>query len=122
LIKIAIIGQGYVGLSLAVSAANAGYDVIGYDVNADLVEKLIAGKSHVEGIELIGIKNYQPTSDVSLIDGSEVVVIAVPTPLNQERKPDLTYLLAVCETIGKNLKNRALIINESTSFPAPCGS
>ena len=117
MIRIAIIGQGYVGLSLAVSAANAGHEVIGYDVNAALVAQLTAGKSHVEGVDLTDIKSYLPTTDASLIDGSEVVVIAVPTPLNQERKPDLSYLLAACETIGKNLKNKALIINESTSFP-----
>ena len=109
--------QGYVGLSLAVSAANLGHEVIGFDVNADLVSQLAAGKSHVEGVDLAGIKNYQATSDEKFIDDSDVVIIAVPTPLNEERKPDLSYLLSACENISKNLKNKALIINESTSFP-----
>ena len=115
--KVSIIGQGYVGLSLAVCAANAEHKVVGFDVNAELVSKLGAGKSHVEGVDLAGIKNYQPTSDAKQIDGSDVVIIAVPTPLNDERKPDLTFLLSACQTISNNVKNKALIINESTSFP-----
>ena len=115
--KVSIIGQGYVGLSLAVSAAKVGHEVIGFDVNADLVAQLAAGKSHVEGVEISGVGNYSPTAEASAIDGSEVIIIAVPTPLNEERKPDLSYLLSACEIISKNLKNTALIINESTSFP-----
>jgi UDP-N-acetyl-D-glucosamine dehydrogenase len=115
--KVSIIGQGYVGLSLAVSAEKAGHDVVGFDVNESLVAQLAAGNSHVEGVDLTGITKYQPTSDASLIGGSDIVIIAVPTPLNSERKPDLSYLISACEIIAKNLKIKALIINESTSFP-----
>lgn len=115
--KVSIIGQGYVGLSLAASAAKAGHEVIGFDVNSDLVESLSSGISHVEGVEIAGLTGYQATDDASLINGSDVVVIAVPTPLNTERKPDLSYLIAACKTIGQNLSKKALIINESTSFP-----
>ena len=115
--KVTIIGQGYVGLSLAVSAAKSGHEVIGFDVNEALVAQLAAGKSHVEGVELGGIGNYQATADASAINGAEVVIIAVPTPLNDERKPELKYLISACDVVAKNLKNQALIINESTSFP-----
>jgi UDP-N-acetyl-D-glucosamine dehydrogenase len=115
--KVSIIGQGYVGLSLAASASKSGHDVIGFDINESLVLQLAAGNSHVEGVDLTEITKYQPTSNVSLIDGSDIVIIAVPTPLNIERKPDLSYLISACEIIAKNLKNKALIINESTSFP-----
>jgi UDP-N-acetyl-D-glucosamine dehydrogenase len=115
--KVSIIGQGYVGLSLAVSAAKSGHEVVGFDINEALVAQLAAGKSHVEGVELDEIGNYTATIDSSAIDGSDVVIIAVPTPLNDERKPELKYLISACEAVAKNLKNRALIINESTSFP-----
>jgi UDP-N-acetyl-D-glucosamine dehydrogenase len=115
--KVSIIGQGYVGLSLAVSAAKAGHNVVGFDVNESLVAQLAVGKSHVEGVELHGIGNYHATADASAIAGSDVVIIAVPTPLNDERKPELKYLISACDVVVKNLKNKALIINESTSFP-----
>jgi UDP-N-acetyl-D-glucosamine dehydrogenase len=115
--KVSIIGQGYVGLSLAVSAAKAGHNVVGFDVNESLVAQLAVGKSHVEGVELHGIGNYHATADASAIAGSDVVIIGVPTPLNDERKPELKYLISACDVVVKNLKNKALIINESTSFP-----
>lgn len=114
--KVAIIGQGYVGLSLASSAASAGYEVIGFDTNEELVKNLSSGISHVEGVS-VPTSNYLATSDTSKIDGSEIVIIAVPTPLNGERKPELKYLVSACEIIAENLKSPALVINESTSFP-----
>ncbi len=115
--KVSIIGQGYVGLSLAVSAAKSGHEVVGFDVNESLVAQLAVGKSHVEGVELHGIGNYHVTADASAIAGSDAVIIAVPTPLNDERKPELKYLISACDVVVKNLNNKALIINESTSFP-----
>lgn len=114
--KVSIIGQGYVGLSLAASAASKGHTVVGFDVNDELVHQLKAGISHVEGVK-VPVTNYFPTSDVSQLDGSEIVLIAVPTPLKEERKPELKYLISACEAVGKYVKNSTLIINESTSFP-----
>jgi len=121
--RVAIIGQGYVGLTIAVGAAGAGHEVIGFDINADLVGALNTGQSHIEGITnqnlhgFIASNVYRATTDASLINGSDVVVIAVPTPLTEAREPDLTYLHSAVELIHNNLKNPALIINESTSFP-----
>lgn len=114
--KVSIIGQGYVGLSLAASAASVGFKVIGFDINQILVDQLNSGQSHVEEVS-VPVSNYQATTDSSFIEGSHVVIIAVPTPLNSERKPELSCLLSACEIVGRALKNRALIINESTSFP-----
>lgn len=114
--KVTIIGQGYVGLSLAASCVASGHEVIGFDLNPELVSQLNLGNSHIEGVKVPASK-YLATSEPSLIDGSDVVIIAVPTPLTEERKPDLNYLVSACEIIAKNLKNSALIINESTSFP-----
>ena len=120
--KVSIIGQGYVGLTISVFAAEH-HEVIGFDKNQNVVDALNAGKSHIEGVEpadlakWIHAGRYMATTDASEIAGSDVVVIAVPTPLTKDRKPDLTYVLAACKTIGENLKTPALIINESTSFP-----
>jgi UDP-N-acetyl-D-glucosamine dehydrogenase len=121
--KIAIIGQGYVGLNLAVVSAYFGHDVIGIDLSEKLVNQLLNGETFVPGIDketlikLINSKNYTPSTDSSLMDGADVVVIAVPTPLDSNRRPDLTYLERACTQISQFLKNKALIINESTSYP-----
>jgi UDP-N-acetyl-D-glucosamine dehydrogenase len=120
--KVTIIGQGYVGLTIASFAANH-HTVSGFDNRADIVENLNAGKSHIEGVassllaKHIQNKSYVATTDPSSLSGAEIVVIAVPTPLDQDRKPDLSYLESACKVIGENLTTPALIINESTSFP-----
>ena len=120
--KVSIIGQGYVGLTISVFAADH-HTVVGFDNNQGVVEALNVGKSHIEGVASedlarhITSGSYKATSDASEIAGSDVVVIAVPTPLTKDRKPDLAFVEAACKTIGVNLNSPALIINESTSFP-----
>ena len=120
--KVSIIGQGYVGLTISVFAADH-HTVVGFDKNQGVVDALNAGKSHIEGVESadlarhIASGQYQATTDASEISGSDVVVIAVPTPLTKDRKPELAFVEAACQTIGENIKSPALIINESTSFP-----
>jgi UDP-N-acetyl-D-glucosamine dehydrogenase len=121
-VKVSIIGQGYVGLTITVFAADH-HTVVGFDKNQGVVDALNGGKSHIEGVESadlarhIASGSYRATIDATEIAGSDVVVIAVPTPLTKERKPDLAFVEAACKTIGENLKTPALIINESTSFP-----
>jgi len=120
--KVSIIGQGYVGLTISVFAADH-HQVVGFDKNRGVVDALNAGKSHIEGVESADLARhisrgrYKATTIASDIVGSDVVVIAVPTPLTKDRKPDLAFVEAACKTIGENLKTPALIINESTSFP-----
>ena len=120
--KVSIIGQGYVGLTISAFAGEF-YHVVGFDSNENIVNRLNAGISHIEGVESSVLEewikkgNYSATSDPTDIFNSDIVVIAVPTPLSKNRKPDLTYIDAACKTIGENLKTPALIINESTSFP-----
>jgi UDP-N-acetyl-D-glucosamine dehydrogenase len=120
--KVAIIGQGYVGLTISVFAAEH-HTVVGFDMNQGVVDALNSGKSHIEGVapsdlaKWIAAGKYKATVDAADIAGSDVVVIAVPTPLTEDRKPDLAFVEAACKTIGENLKTPALIINESTSFP-----
>ena len=121
--RVAIIGQGYVGLTIAVGAAGAGHDVVGFDVNEGLVAQLKLGKSHIEGIshaDLIAnlqAGRYTASSDPTTLDGCDVVVIAVPTPLDQDRNPDLSFLHAAVDLIAENINSPALVINESTSYP-----
>jgi UDP-N-acetyl-D-glucosamine dehydrogenase len=103
--NIAIIGLGYVGQSIAQAAVGAGHSVIGFDTNADLVSTLsFAG-------------DFKGTLDAALLGSAEVVVIAVPTPLDGARKPDLSAVNAACKTIVENVNSPVLVINESTSFP-----
>jgi UDP-N-acetyl-D-glucosamine dehydrogenase len=103
--KIAIIGLGYVGRSIAQAAVGAGHSVIGFDTNSDVVSSLsISG-------------DFKGTTDASLIGSAEVVVIAVPTPLDGARKPDLSAVNAACRTIIENVKKPVLVISESTSYP-----
>ncbi len=121
--RIAIIGQGYVGLTIAKGAAGAGHSVVGFDVNVGLVAQLNAGQSHIEGITdadlagFIAAGAYVASADTSVLDGSDVIVIAVPTPLDSERNPDLSFVHAAAELIQKNVKSLALVVNESTSYP-----
>ena len=120
--NVTIIGQGYVGLTISIFASK-NHKVVGFDVNSITVSQLNKGISHIEGVASGDIKqaifegNFKATTDGSEIAGSEIVVIAVPTPLSSDRKPDLTYIESACKVIAENLTGPALIINESTSFP-----
>ena len=121
--RVAIIGQGYVGLTIAVDAAAAGNTVVGFDVNTALVAQLNAGKSHIEGVTdsalaaLLASGGYKASTDAAALDGCDVIVIAVPTPLDEARNPDLSFVHAAADLIAHNVKSPALIVNESTSYP-----
>jgi UDP-N-acetyl-D-glucosamine dehydrogenase len=120
--KIAIIGQGYVGLTISAFAADF-FDVTGFDNSERIVGQLNQGISHIEGVESNLLEKhlksgrYKATFKANEIRGCEIVVIAVPTPLTADRQPDLTFIEAACKTIGENVDNPVLVINESTSFP-----
>jgi UDP-N-acetyl-D-glucosamine dehydrogenase len=121
--RVAIIGQGYVGLTIAVGAADAGHKVVGFDVNSGLVAALNAGTSHIEGITdgqiaaLVSSDRYIASFEPTKLDGADVIVIAVPTPLDGDRNPDLSYVYAAVDLINQHVKSPALIVNESTSYP-----
>jgi UDP-N-acetyl-D-glucosamine dehydrogenase len=120
--RVSIIGQGYVGLTISAFASNS-FHVTGFDSNEKIVNQLNSGISHIEGVnsgvisKAIASGRYKATSNGSDIAGSDVIIIAVPTPLTKDRKPDLGYIEAACKTIAENLTGPTLIINESTSFP-----
>jgi UDP-N-acetyl-D-glucosamine dehydrogenase len=120
--RVSVIGQGYVGLTISIFASES-HTVIGFDVSSRLVAELKTGTSHVEGVNSKEIQiaisegRYKATSNPSEIADSDIVVIAVPTPLDANRKPDLTFIDSACKVIAENLTGSALIINESTSYP-----
>ena len=120
--KIAIIGQGYVGLTISAFAGEF-FEVIGLDNNSTIVSQLNKGMSHIEGVESSVLKKwisagrYKATTIGQDISDAVIAIIAVPTPLTKDRKPDLTFIEAACKTIGTYMKNPVLVINESTSFP-----
>ncbi len=120
--KVAIIGQGYVGLTISAFAAEY-FEVIGFDSNQKIVDQLNLGVSHIEGVESallarwIKARRYRTSTQGSDIGDCEIVVIAVPTPLTFDRKPDLSFIDAACKTIGQHVSETVLVVNESTSFP-----
>lgn len=123
ILKVVVIGQGYVGLTVAVNAAKAGHEVFGLDINKLLIDELLIGNTPVPGIDkkllisLIHQGKYKPTLNSEVLKNAEVVVIAVPTPLDINREPDLSALEAAANLISKNVKSKVLIVNESTSYP-----
>lgn len=120
--KVVIIGQGYVGLTISAFAGEF-FEVLGFDNNPKIVDQLNRGISHIEGVEGSTLQNwtkagrYRATNNGSEISDADLVVIAVPTPLTSDRKPDLGFIEAACKTVGENINKPVLVINESTSFP-----
>lgn len=123
IVKVSIVGQGYVGLPLAIEVAKSGYGVVGFDIDESKILNLRKGVTNIPGIEM-GILNklimenrYLPTSDPSQMNDSDIVILAVPTPLNSLGEPDTNLLEQASQIAAKHCKNTALIINESTSYP-----
>jgi len=120
---LAIIGQGYVGLPLAMAAADAGWNVTGVDNLESRVSQINSGSSPVEDISdaklqaTISSGKYRATSEFSDVMDSSIIVICVPTPLNDKRDPDISLLCNAAAEIAPYLTNDALIICESTSYP-----
>jgi UDP-N-acetyl-D-glucosamine dehydrogenase len=121
--SVVIIGQGYVGLPLAIAICKAGFKVFGFDLNEKVTNSLNLGISHIEDVsdstlaEVIHSGMYRASSDPEEFSEAEIAIIAVPTPLNNNRMPDLSFVESASETLGKNLGKPALVINESTSYP-----
>jgi len=120
--RVVIFGQGYVGLPLAVRAAEVGHHVLGYDVDDRRVGLLAEGRSFVEDVSdaeigaALASGRYRPTSSLAELDGFDTAVISVPTPL-REGVPDLSHVEAAAEEIGRLLRPGATVILESTTYP-----
>jgi UDP-N-acetyl-D-glucosamine dehydrogenase len=120
---LAIVGQGYVGLPLAMAAVDAGWIVIGIDNNEAKVVQINAGESPIEDISdtklqsAISIGAYQATTNFSAVSQATVVTICVPTPLDNKREPDLSLLCSAVTGIAPFLLSATLVVSESTSYP-----
>jgi UDP-N-acetyl-D-glucosamine dehydrogenase len=120
---LAIIGQGYVGLPLAIAAVDAGWSVIGIDSLRSKVVQINSGSSPVEDVSNETLANallegrYRASTDFTEIQKASVVTICVPTPLDTQRNPDLTLLESATRSIAPHLSEGTLVVSESTSYP-----
>lgn len=117
-----VIGQGYVGLPLALAAAESGFRVIGLDTNREAVDTLNSGRSRVDDLSDADIRRmldagYRATDDASAIQEADTVVICVPTPLSPDGGPDLGAVTAACENVAACMRPGALVVLESTTYP-----
>jgi UDP-N-acetyl-D-glucosamine dehydrogenase len=121
--RITIVGQGYVGLPLAIAFAHAGFEVTGFDNNIERVAALNKGNSPTPDVPDEDLRRlssegyYRASSDVLALQESDVIVICVPTPLRKSKDPDISYVLNTAESIGKILRPGQLVILESTTYP-----
>jgi UDP-N-acetyl-D-galactosamine dehydrogenase len=116
---ICVVGMGYVGLPLAVEFDCEGFDVIGYDVDADVISQLKSGVDPTDelGDRAISEGSITFTTDASDIGRAEYVIIAVPTPIDDLKNPNLRYVESAAKTIGQNLRPGAVVVLESTVYP-----
>jgi UDP-N-acetyl-D-glucosamine dehydrogenase len=121
--RLAIIGQGYVGLPLAVEFARAGFSVTGIDTDLDRVTALNLGRSCTPDLTdadltaLIREGHYEATTDFSVLSRSDVVIICVPTPLRKSKDPDISYVVAAASEVAARFHPGQLVVLESTTYP-----
>jgi len=122
-VRIGIIGCGYVGLPLALRFADVGHRVTGFDLDKAKVDKLNAGQSYIQHIpaakirEHLQAKRFNATTDFARLRDMDAVLICVPTPLDERREPDLSYVEQTTKAIAPNLQKHQLIVLESTTYP-----
>jgi UDP-N-acetyl-D-glucosamine dehydrogenase len=120
-IHFGIVGLGYVGLPLAVELAQAGYRVLGFDVNPDVVDGLNAGRSHVKDVSDEQLRKqcerFTATTDMSRLAEPDAISICVPTPLSKFKDPDVSFIVAATDSVKKRLRRGQAIILESTTYP-----
>ena len=121
--KVGIIGLGYVGLPLISAFTNAGFQCLGFDVDAEKVRLLKAGKSYIKHIASERVADWMsrgvldPTNDMTRLAEADALMICVPTPLNASRDPDLQYIESTAESIAAVLRPGQLVVLESTTYP-----
>jgi UDP-N-acetyl-D-glucosamine dehydrogenase len=120
--RVVVVGQGYVGLALAMRAVEVGFDVVGFDQDEDRVKRLAAGDSYVEDVsdtalgEALATGRYEPTYDPERCAGFDVAVIDVPTPL-ADGNPNLSHVEEAARILARHLRPGATVVLESTTYP-----
>lgn len=118
-----IVGLGYVGLPLAVELAEAGYRVLGFDVQSKVVDGLNARRSHVKDVSdaqlaaVVDAGRFSATADMARLAEPDAISICVPTPLSKFKDPDVSYIVAATEAVKRTLRRGQAIILESTTYP-----
>src|SRR5207253_2396845 len=121
--RLTVIGQGYVGLPLAVEFARAGFPATGLDTALDRVTALNAGRSYTPDVDsgvlrsVIEAGRYEATADAAVLERSDVIIICVPTPLRKSKDPDISYVVAAAEQVAAHFRPGQLVILESTTYP-----
>ena len=121
--KIAVVGLGYVGLPLSLQFARAGVDVLGLDVDKSKVDALNAGKSYIKHIEaseiaeMVNAGTFKASVEFQRVIEAESVIICVPTPLNKNREPDISYIVDTGKAIAPHMAKGCLVVLESTTYP-----
>jgi UDP-N-acetyl-D-glucosamine dehydrogenase len=121
--RIGIVGLGYVGLPLALTGATAGFRVIGFDINANRVERINRGETvirHLDGAMFAAAADqgrFEATADFARLAEVDAILICVPTPLTRHREPDLSYVVRTAETLALHLRAGQLVVLESTTYP-----
>ncbi len=121
--KTTVVGLGYVGLPLSLQFARSGVAVLGLDVDAAKVDALNQGRSYIKHIppeavaEVVRLGTFSATSDFSRIQEADAVIICVPTPLNKNREPDISFILDTGRSIARHLRKGTLVVLESTTYP-----
>ena len=118
--KIAVVGMGYVGLPLAIAFSEKGYDVVGFDVNEKKIEKYLLGldpTNEVGDDRIKNSKNIEFTSDEKKLEECNFIIVAVPTPVLDNKAPDLRPLEGASKVVGRNLQKGTIVVYESTVYP-----
>jgi UDP-N-acetyl-D-glucosamine dehydrogenase len=122
LMRVVVVGQGYVGLPLAVRAAEVGHQVTGYDVDSSRVDRLAAGESYVEDVSsqrlrgVLDAGSYRPTATAKHCAGFDIAIVTVPTPL-RDGAPDVSYIEESARTLARYVTPGSTVVLESTTYP-----
>lgn len=120
--RVVVVGQGYVGLPLAMRAVEVGYEVVGYDSDDARIKRLLAGESYIEDVDnevldaALASERFRPVSDAADCTGFDVALITVPTPLRED-SPDLSHIEEAAATLARHVRPGALVVLESTTYP-----
>ncbi|MCK4944667.1 MAG: nucleotide sugar dehydrogenase, partial [Alphaproteobacteria bacterium] len=121
--KIGVIGLGYVGLPLICAMCDKDFQTVGFDIDSKKIEKLNCGESYIGNIHndkistFVKSRKLKPTCQFNLLSEMDAIIMCVPTPLNKNREPDMSYIIETSKSIAAHLRPGQLIVLESTSYP-----
>ena len=118
--KLAVVGMGYVGLPLAIAFSEKNFNVIGFDINQNKIEKYLNGEDPTNEVgdeRIKNSKNIEFTSDETKLKEAKFIIVAVPTPVLKNKMPDLRPLEGASTVIGRNLSKGTIVVYESTVYP-----